>query len=721
MSAQASLIQQFLKYKSSRDDHKATYSLNPSQVHEFMRNREDVLRLTVSSLNKTYEEEAKPPSEVTTAEEPSTIFADRMADEDEPESKMVFVGDEQTGYIEVELFSKDDILVKTSMFVSGRLKEAIQACAGVFLIEQNGFLIPIQLYQDFKERIVPFKGIKLRDVPEFVVRALAQRNPVPCKKCPTDFRGERIRSFDDIPVSFTNNLYPFQRDGVIFALEHHGRVLIGDEMGVGKTIQGIATACAFRDEWPVFVLCPASVKLNWREEFMRWYPELEKKDFYLLHSKKSMKNAAKIWIASYNMATLLEQWLNTFEFKVVIADESHYMKNFKAKRTQALIPILQRAKRVILLSGTPVLARPAELFTQLAAIRPDIFANFKQFADRFCDPKVMFTHTDYTGAAHIKELHTVLSNTVMIRRLKSDVLRQLPAKVRQKVEIAVNAAHCRKIKKLYFEIKKKQEYFQEVVQNLGTEEAEQAIRKLGVDMFISRAYSLTALAKQQGVCEYVSYLVQNDCKFIVFGHHLDMLDAIENQVIKEKAKYIRIDGSTPQERRQQGILAFQKYPDCKVAVLGILAAGQGITLTAASTVIMAEMNWTPGVMIQAEDRAHRIGQEKCVNIHYLFGPGTLDEYIWPKLQKKLSVIAGTLDNYQNRQLDGLFNPELKIGMGDFEGAEGFDFELPESDEDNYLEEEEKEGQAKPGKKKAQTEAIEDDSLDFQPPSDDEGM
>ena len=205
MSAQASLIQQFLKYKSSRDDHKATYSLHPSQVHEFMRNREDVLRLTVSSLTKTYEDEAKPPAEVTMTEEPSTIFADRMAEDDEPESKVVFVGDDQTGFIEVELFSKDDILVKTSMFVSGRLKEAIQACAGVFLVEQNGFLIPIQLYQDFKERIVPFKGIKLRDVPEFVVRALAQRNPVPCKKCPTDFRQERIRTFDDVPVSFTNS------------------------------------------------------------------------------------------------------------------------------------------------------------------------------------------------------------------------------------------------------------------------------------------------------------------------------------------------------------------------------------------------------------------------------------------------------------------------------------------------------------------------------------
>jgi SWI/SNF-related matrix-associated actin-dependent regulator 1 of chromatin subfamily A len=117
------------------------------------------------------------------------------------------------------------------------------------------------------------------------------------------------------------------------------------------------------DEWPVLIICPASVKLNWKDEFIRWIPELEPKDFYLVDRVKTMKNAAKIWISSYNIATLLEPYLNTMYFNVLIADESHYLKNYSAKRTKCLVPFVQRARRVVLLTGTPVLSRPVELYT----------------------------------------------------------------------------------------------------------------------------------------------------------------------------------------------------------------------------------------------------------------------------------------------------------------------------------------------------------------------
>lgn len=366
------------------------------------------------------------------------------------------------------------------------------------------------------------------------------------------------------------------------------------------------------------------------------------------------------------MATNLETFLNSKFFNVVIADESHYLKNYNAKRTKALSPFLQKSKRVILLSGTPVMSRPAELYTQLAIIRPDIFYSFRVFAERYCDPKILFTHTDYSGASNIKELHTLLSNTVMIRRLKSDVLTELPAKLRQKVEIPVVNEHCRSIKKLYYEVKRKKSYFKDVHSEVAGLEVEAAAKKMESDMFMSRAYSLTSKAKMKGVCDYVSYLIQSDCKFIIFAHHLEMLDMIEEQTVREKVKYIRIDGSTTQDQRYNGVQAFQSMQDCKVAILGILAAGQGITLTAASTVVMAEMSWTPGIMIQAEDRAHRIGQEKSVNIHYLFGPGTLDEYIWPKIQNKLSIITGALDDNKNIALESFANPDLRLGMGDFD-------------------------------------------------------
>ena len=131
----------------------------------------------------------------------------------------------------------------------------------------------------------------------------------------------------------------------------------------------------------------------------------------------------------------------------------------------------------------------------------------------------------------------------------------------------------------------------------------------------------------------------------MFAHHLDILDAIENVVKKSETKYVRIDGSTKNEQRQFNVDIFQKDEECLIAILSITACATGITMTKASTVVFAEMYFTPAVMIQAEDRAHRIGQEHtCVNIHYLFGPNTLDELIYEKLQEKHFVVTETLDN-----------------------------------------------------------------------------
>ena len=131
----------------------------------------------------------------------------------------------------------------------------------------------------------------------------------------------------------------------------------------------------------------------------------------------------------------------------------------------------------------------------------------------------------------------------------------------------------------------------------------------------------------------------------MFAHHLDILDAIEDVVRKSEVKYVRIDGSTKNEQRQFNVDIFQKDDECLIAILSITACATGITMTKASTVVFAEMYFTPAVMIQAEDRAHRIGQEHtCVNIHYLFGPNTLDELIYQKLLEKHFIVTETLDN-----------------------------------------------------------------------------
>lgn len=680
---QSTALQCFLEYKHQLDD-------QPSAATE----EQDLLDKRTETLKRKILYKEAP-----------TILVPKFKKEEIPEDEDPLFEPlpepkQDTGnkvVIKLELYSKDDLLVRSNVFIAGAVRDAIFNAAGIYCKENCGFIVPVKMYQCLKKNLEYLKGVTLNEIPDFVVRALADNRPISTKKWQFDYADEVPKSSEVLPQDLLDKLYQFQLEGVNFALSHFGRALIGDEMGVGKTIQAIASAYCYMDEWPVLVICPASIKYNWRDEFMRWIPGLEKKDFYILKSKRTMKNAAKVWIASYNMAMLLDEMLCSKILNVVIADECHYLKNYNAKRTKNILPILQRARRVLLLSGTPVMSRPAELFTQLSAIRPDIFFSFKVFADRYCDPKVLFTHTDYSGSSNIKELYTLISNTVMIRRLKSDVMSQLPSKLRQKIEIPVLSEHCRSIKKLYYEVKKKKEFFKDVaVSDVGANDVELAAKKMETDMFMSKAYMLTSKAKMKGVAEYVSYLIQSECKCIIFAHHLEMLDAIQEQVIKENVKFIRIDGSTSSDGRYRGVQAFQNNKDCMVAVLSILAAGQGLTLTAASTVVIAEMAWAPGVMIQAEDRAHRIGQVKSVNIHYLFGPNTLDEYIWPKIQGKLNIVTGTLDNHKNVAVESLIHPQFKIGMGDFEvdddimnELDGFEVEMDDDEdeeEDEQIEE-----------------------------------
>lgn len=157
------------------------------------------------------------------------------------------------------------------------------------------------------------------------------------------------------------------------------------------------------------------------------------------------------------------------------------------------------------------------------------------------------------------------------------------------------------------------------------------------------AYNLTAAAKIKGICEFVETLLENRCKFLIFGHHYSVLDAIEETVSKRKISHIRIDGKIDSVKRHQAVRKFQTDQDCLVAVLALTACCTGITLTAASTVVFAEMTWTPGLMVQAEDRAHRIGQVNSVNIYYLFGESTLDQMIYPRLKNKSEVFSSVLD------------------------------------------------------------------------------
>ncbi|CAH9086321.1 unnamed protein product [Cuscuta europaea] len=488
---------------------------------------------------------------------------------------------------------------------------------------------------------IPCANVEIENLDPLVRRAIAAVNEV----CDIQDR------YKCIPESIETKLMPFQRDGVRFALQHGARVFLADEMGLGKTLQAIAVSCCVRESWPVLILTPSSLRLHWASMIQQWL-DISPSDILVVlsqvsgsnragfkvvpsNSKRSIQLDGLFNIVSYDTVPKLQDTLMASEFKVVIADESHFLKNAQAKRTNASLPVMRKAKYVILLSGTPALSRPIELFKQLEALYPDVYKNVHEYGNRYCKGG---TFGIYQGASNHEELHNLMKATVMIRRLKKDVLPQLPVKRRQQVFLNVEEKEMKCINALFREL----EIVKEKIKSSQSKDDRESL-KFTEKNLINKMYIASAEGKIPSVLDYLATVIEADCKFLIFAHHLQMIDSIHQYLLKKKVGCIRIDGSTPASSRQALVTDFQEKESIKAAVLSIKAGGVGLNLTAASTVIFAELSWTPGDLIQAEDRTHRIGQVSSVNIYYLLANDTVDDIIWDVVQSKLENLGQMLD------------------------------------------------------------------------------
>ncbi|KAL9233050.1 hypothetical protein vseg_008091 [Gypsophila vaccaria] len=486
--------------------------------------------------------------------------------------------------------------------------------------------------------------IEVENLDPLVRRAIAAAAAVP------DLRDQ----YDKIPSCIESKLLAFQRDGIRFVLQHGGRALVADEMGLGKTLQAIAVTTCVKEAWPVLVLAPSSLRLHWASTIQEWlkippsdivvvlsqWGGSNRAGFSVVSSTKGVVRLDGVFnIISYDAVPKLQGTLMASQFKVVIADESHYMKNAQAKRTIAALPVLAKAQYVILLSGTPALSRPIELFKQLEALYPDVYKNVHEYGNRYCKGGVF---GQYQGASNHEELHNLIKATLMIRRLKKDVLTELPMKRRQQVYLDLAEKDLRQIKALFLELG----VLKDRIKASKSKEEHESL-KFSEKSLINKIYNDSAGAKIPAVLEYLSTVIEAGCKFLIFAHHQPMIEAIHQFLQKKKVGCIRIDGSTPAAARQGFVTDFQEKDAIRAAVLSIKAGGVGLTLTAASTVIFAELSWTPGDLIQAEDRAHRIGQVSSVNVYYLVANDTVDDIIWDVVHRKLENLGQVLDGEEN--------------------------------------------------------------------------
>lgn len=458
-------------------------------------------------------------------------------------------------------------------------------------------------------------------------------------------------------------LRPFQIAGVEYALRNQ-KVIIADQMGLGKTVQALATAAA-ANAFPMIVVCPASLKLNWLNETRKWLPT---KTATVLNGKMitvTELEKADVIILNYDILSKWMPRLAAIHYKMVVLDEAHYVKNYKAQRTENAKLLLTGGKFTdeikmpgatyrLLLTGTPILSRPQELIAPLGMLgRLNDLGGFWPFAKRYCQAHQTRWGWDMGGADHLDELNTKLRATCYIRREKAEVLKELPAKQRAFISLTlanakeyalaeadiVNYAAERAINKADFldEIAILSEDQRKAAIDARADDAATRAENAETLVRIELLKQLAAEGKLDAAIEWITDFLESGEKLVVFATH--------KHIIRKLAEHFQapaITGETPVERRQEYVDRFQTDDTCRLIILNIQAGGVGLTLTAASNVAFLELGWTPALHDQAEDRCHRIGQTDAVTAWYLLAQDTIDDEIFKLLESKRKVFEAAV-------------------------------------------------------------------------------
>ncbi|KEG09841.1 putative DNA helicase [Trypanosoma grayi] len=515
-------------------------------------------------------------------------------------------------------------------------------------VEKKAYLYPMDSYGPLVSALKRLGKTKVdvEEIPSFFFRCVQAAQEIQLQhECNVEGGASQRPDIEDVVYA---QLRPFQRKGVDFIISRGGRGMIADDMGLGKTIQALAVAHHYRDEWPVLIVCPLSLVENWAKEFTRFCSIPMGRIAILQTGKLSVTDVHSVVIVPYSSLKCLDGVALTF--KVVVLDESHYIKTVDSKRTVATLKICRDATRVLLLSGTPTLSRPIELYPQLQAImHPSWTPTKSQFGARYCNAFVSRFGVDYTGHSNMSELHVLLQHFA-IRRTKVELGNELPSKSRQLLYVYVTPKERKALEKGVAALRKSLKDGGGLSADGNAASAEYSSSpRAGSALDLKSA---TARAKVAAVQDYVrsiaEQIVESGQKVIFFAHHRCMMEAIRGTVEKvhpaEPLDFIYIVGDTPAAQRDELIRHFQTQARCHVAILSMQACGVGHNLTCATMVVFAELDWNPSTHLQCEDRVHRMGQVSTCVIKYLLAEGTSDSVIWPMLQTKLTVTHAVLED-----------------------------------------------------------------------------
>ena len=448
-----------------------------------------------------------------------------------------------------------------------------------------------------------------------------------------------------------------EEDVVCIAVDALDRLYVTEHCIVThNTIQAIGVINADPTIKRVLVVVPASLKVNWSRELTKW---LVRPATIGVASGDNLPET-DIVIANYDIIARLRGRIDARQWDLLVIDEAHYVKSQKAQRTRAVLGHRDRhnpaktdagiqAGRKILLTGTPIVNRPSELWTLVQALDPTgLGGNFFNFMKRYTHAHHNGYGWDFTGASNLDELQTKLRAAFMVRRLKADVLTELPAKRRQVLTIPANGASAvvAAEREMYERTEMAVAKAKAAMAAAGGDKAayEDAVRQLRdarqyAFEEMSRLRRQTAVAKIPHVVEHVTECLENEQKIVVFCHHHEVGRALKEAFPNSAL----VTGEVSVTARTAEVDRFQHDPACRVFIGSIQAAGVGLTLTAAALVVFAELSWVPGEVSQAEDRLHRIGQRNSVLVQHLVFDDSVDSRMAHMIIEKQAVIDAALD------------------------------------------------------------------------------
>ena len=442
-----------------------------------------------------------------------------------------------------------------------------------------------------------------------------------------------------VDARFTGTLMDFQKEGLDFLLKTSGIALLADEMGLGKTIETLAYLVTEKDAFPCLIVAPLVTLVNWQREIARFIKRESGKPFIVrtIRTGKSgdifpqrkiigdENGQPQIILMNYDLVSKRRDDLAKIPFRTIVADECQNLRNPNSLKSEALRELanLQTVKHRIGLSGTPCYNHGTEIWSICDFIYPGLLGTYTEFGKEFVnfwDPKKA------VYAEKRSALFEILTENIMLRRRKIDVLTNLPEKVRYRQSIQINEEYYQQ------EMKKHLESLNAKLRAAQSKTKFQAISELeAYNNFANNERITAGVAKVPYVIQFIEEILETDEAVVVYCHH-----DVVHQMLNERLRWhhpVTVRGGQTDMQRQQAIDDFQNGRT-KLLIAGLRAGNVGINLTAAAYVIFAELDWSPAIHRQAEDRLHRIGQQKTVFAYYLEGIETLDEKVAEVLTNK---------------------------------------------------------------------------------------